>query len=116
VGRVEPGEAPVTDLDDLALHGVVCPFCGAARGEWCRTARPTKHAPGRRTTWLHTDRLALLWEAWQAGNESGQASAYGNVAQRLEGALRGAFWARDMPTDAEGILRWLRAAEERARA
>lgn len=105
----------MSDLDDLALQGVTCPFCGARPGHWCVTARPYRLAPGRRTTWLHADRTDLLREAWRIGRDQGVAQTYGAVAQRLQAALDGSFWARDTPTDAPGIARWLQTQADRAR-
>lgn len=105
----------MSDLDDLALFGVACPFCGVEPGEWCVTARPYSRPAGRRTSWLHAARTDLLREAWKIGWDDGQGMAYGLIATRLEAALAGSFWARDMPTDPEGIVRWLRAAEALAR-
>ena len=95
------------DLNDLALYGLPCPFCGAQPGEWCRTARPYRLPPGRRTTWLHAARTDLLREAWRIGWDHGAAQTYGSIAQQIHGSLRGAFWARGVPTDPQALADWL---------
>jgi len=102
-------------LEDLALYAVTCSFCGARPGHWCVTARPTTRAPGRRTPYLHQARTALILEAWRAGVASGRRMAYGEVAHAIEGRLAGAWWARETPTDPEGIARYLRGLADAAR-
>lgn len=105
----------MSDLDQLAHLGLACSFCGAQPGEWCRTARPLKHEPGRRTTFLHDARTRLLWEAWKVGHTSGQAGVYGSLAQRLQARAEGAWWARETPTDLPGLAREFAREETRLR-
>lgn len=102
-----------SELVDLSVDNVPCPYCHAAPGLTCRVVR------GRTTgtpTPTHTARTEVAWEAWRngfrEGARDGHESAFVAVERRLAGAhvvLNGALSA--IPVDT--LVAQLRAEASR---
>lgn len=94
-------------LDDLALM-TPCPACKAAAGDWCGTYRPTRLAPGTRTTFLHATRTAPFRAAWRQGFTDGRNGALANIEFHLAARREGKHWAKDVPLVAAEVVDWVR--------
>jgi hypothetical protein len=80
----------MSSLDQFALT-FACSYCSAHANQWCVTKS------GKRSTYLHTDRVWLIQKVWSAGHVEGQDMAHRNLAGWLTKKREGYPWAHDAP-------------------
>jgi hypothetical protein len=67
------------DINRLSVEWVVCGYCGADFGTWCKTKN------GHRASYLHAHRTWLLRHVFHQGMEFGTGlAAYSEVQNRTE--------------------------------